>query len=356
MITLVITNRNRDLRIVKNCLESLHNQLNHDFKCFLVDYGSNETYYKNLLELVKEYERIQFVSYPVSGQLWNKSRAINTILKTCDTPYFFVGDIDMIFSKDFISTLYELQSPNKITYFQVGFLSQQESLAIKKFEAYPIAFLSNKEATGMTLYPTQLLKSINGYDEFYHGWGAEDTDVHIRLKNSGIPVIFYEENVVMKHQWHPKQYRSTASIEPYHSSLEKINHSYIKFVEEKKIKQANRVFDYGKIPVQEEYEKLNDIEETIHITNEKNDLTAFLEGNIFNLESKTYKIIFSSHSLYGSLKNTIKKKLGKKALSFYSLDEVNNRVLMTLIKSFRNNPYYFEYKKSENKIILKILL
>ncbi len=208
----------------------------------------------------------------------------------------------------------------------------------------------------MTLYPTQLLKSINGYDEFYHGWGAEDTDVHIRLRNSDIPVVFYDQNVVMKHQWHPKQYRSIESIEPYHSSLERINHSYIKFEEEKKIKQINRVFDYGKVPVQEEYEKLNNVEEIIYITNEKSDLIAFLEGNIFNLESKTYKIIFSNHSLCGSIKNTIKKKLGKKALCFYSLDEVNNMVLMTIIKSFRNNPYHFEYKKSENKIILRIKL
>ena len=30
MLTIVITNRNRDLRIVKNCLDSLQNQLNKD--------------------------------------------------------------------------------------------------------------------------------------------------------------------------------------------------------------------------------------------------------------------------------------------------------------------------------------
>ena len=357
MITLVLTNRNRDLLIIRNCLDSLQNQSNQDFKCFLVDYGSDENYCKGLQKLVDGYKSIRFEFYPVSGQLWNKSRAINTILKSCNTPFFFVADIDMIFSNDFISTLYELQSSSMTTYFQVGFMSQQESQTIKKFEDYKTSFLSNKEATGMTLYPTQLLKSINGYDEFYHGWGAEDTDVHIRLINSGNQVVFYDKKIVMKHQWHPKKYRTSQSTEPYHSTLERVNHSYIKFVKEKGIKQVNDDFDYGIMPVQEEYERLNNVEETICITNEKNDLVAFLEGNVFNLEkNKTYKVIFLQHSLYRSFKNNIKKIVGKNPLCFYDLDEVNNMVLMTIIKSFRNNPYHFEYKKSENKIILKILL
>lgn len=356
MIALVLTNRNRDIRIIKNCLDSLQNQSNKDFEWFLIDYGSNKIYLNELNALVIQYPQIKFICCPTSGQLWNKSRAINIVLNQCSSPYFFVGDIDMIFHPNFTNELRKKSNAESITYFQVGFLSQQESLKNISFEEYKISFKSSREATGMTLYPTQLLKSINGYDEFYHGWGAEDTDVHIRLKNIGIPVVFYEEHVVMKHQWHPKQYRSIESKEPYHTSLEKINHSYIKFKEEKRIHKTNVGFDYGKVPVEVEYERLNHIDETIYLTNEKNALIAFLEGNIFNLESKTYKIIISNHSLFGGLKNAIKKKLGKKALSFYNLDEVNDMVLMTVIKNFRNNPYYFEYKKRENKIILKILL
>lgn len=356
MITLVITNRNRDLRIVKNCLDSLQNQLNKDFKLFLVDYGSNELYCSSLKELVKQYSFLNFITYPVSGQLWNKSRAINTVLKTCETPYFFVGDIDMIFSQDFITILHEVKKDDKVIYFQVGFMSKEESLKDTTFENFTTSFLSNDEATGMTLYPTHLLKSINGYDEFYHGWGAEDTDVHIRLKNKGVVVDFYQDKILMKHQWHPKQYRNSTSTEPFHTVLEKINHRYINFNRENNIVQVNTVFGYGHIPKIEDYEALILVSKRIEVTNEVNELNAFLNGIIFNLGSGTYEINFIMHHLEKDFKNKIKKIIGKKYLSFYTLDEVNNSVLMTIVKGFRNYPYHFEYKKNENKIILKIAL
>jgi predicted glycosyltransferase involved in capsule biosynthesis len=39
--------------------------------------------------------------------------------------------------------------------------------------------------TGTTLFATHKLKEVNGYDEFYHGWGAEDTAFTCVLVNSG---------------------------------------------------------------------------------------------------------------------------------------------------------------------------
>lgn len=356
MITLVITNRNRDLRIVKNCLDSLQNQWSKNFKLFLVDYGSNELYCGSLKELVKKYTFLNFITYPVSGQLWNKSRAINTILKLCETPYFFVGDIDMVFAQDFITTLDELKREDKVIYFQVGFMSKEESLKNVTFENFATAFLSNEEATGMTLYPTHLLKAINGYDEFYHGWGAEDTDVHIRLKNKGVEVDYYQDKILMKHQWHPKQYRNSESKEPFHTLLERINHKYINFNIEHNIIQVNRVFGYGHIPKSENYETLTLISKRIMVTNEVNELDAFLNGTIFNLEKGTYEINFIIHPLEKDLKNKIKKIIGKKYLSFYTLDEVNNSILIAIIKNFRNHPYHFEFRKKDDIIIWKIAL
>lgn len=224
MITIVLTNRNRDIQIVKNCLESLQSQTDIDFEWFLVDYGSDKDYLKDLELVIQDFSRIKFISCPTQGQLWNKSRAINIVLNQCKSPFFFVGDIDMIFHSEFIQKLKKIASLDRATYFQVGFLSQKESQKNNSFEDFEIAFKSNDDATGMTLYPTEILKSINGYDEFYHGWGAEDTDVHVRLKNKGFEVVFFNEEILMKHQWHPKKYRSKESLEPYHSHLEKINH------------------------------------------------------------------------------------------------------------------------------------
>jgi len=181
MITLVLTYRNRSEDILVKCLDSLATQSTKNFNTVLVNYGSNKTHTELLENTLKNYSFINYLFCDVSQQLWCKSKAINTVLKKCDTSHFFVGDIDMMYHKNFIETLETLKNKS-VTYFQVGFLSQTESSKeVTNFEDYAINFKSNEEATGMTLYPTDVLKGINGYDEFYHGWGSEDTDTHLRL-------------------------------------------------------------------------------------------------------------------------------------------------------------------------------
>lgn len=356
MITLVLTNRNRDIRIIKNCLDSLQNQSDIDFEWFLVDYGSNETYLNELNTLVHQYPQIQFISCPVSSQLWNKSRAINIVLSKCKTPFFFVGDIDMIFHSNFISELKGVSSAEKATYFQVGFLSQQESLKETTFDEYAIAFKSNSEATGMTLYPTAVLKSINGYDEFYHGWGAEDTDVHIRLKNQNFEVQFYDEKILIKHQWHPKKYRSKASLEPYHSQLEMINHQYVKQVEKFKIVKANKNNRIGLTPIDSEYKKLEKASIVFQVFSEVFEVESFLSATIYDLPKGSYQIVFLKHPLCNNLKNNIKGWIGKKSLKFYSLEEINNKLLSVVISNFRNNPYKLTFDREHETLSFKIVI
>ena len=207
MITIILTNRNRELRIIENSLRSLKNQSEQDFSVFLIDYGSEKMYLKTLSDLLGSYEFVRLICCQVKDQLWNKSRAINIALKQISAPYVFVGDIDMIYHPGFIEKLRDLCSKDQSVYFQVGFLTEPESRKNKAFVDYQINFKSSEEATGMTLFNTEGLKAINGYDEFYNGWGSEDTDVHVRLKNAKQKVLFYTEDILILHQWHPKVYR-----------------------------------------------------------------------------------------------------------------------------------------------------
>ena len=114
----------------------------------------------------------------------------------------------MIFKSNFIDKACQLKEARKVIYFQVGFLSHSESLQNKDFSNYLINHFSTKDATGISMFPKSLLMEINGYDEFYHGWGSEDTDVHNRINKLGVPIHFYDSEVLLFHQWHEKSYRT----------------------------------------------------------------------------------------------------------------------------------------------------
>lgn len=339
---------------MKNCLDSLGQQSNNHFELFFVDYGSNDEYLSELEKVIAKYQKINFINCPVSGQLWNKCRAINIVLQKCNTPYFFVGDMDMIFHPDFVKKLYELKSENKVIYFKVGFLSKNETLFLKEFHNAEVDFVSQKEVTGMTLCPTKLLKEINGYNEFYHGWGAEDTDVHVRLQNLGIDVEFYNKEILLKHQWHPKKYRSTLSKDPYHFNLERINHSYVQIAQMSRQTKANINTPWGILPDFNEYERLAN----------KPDFEIFTEPDILkvnailaqfnNLEDKVVSITIKDTLFRNKTKQFIKRILHKKYKTYLSLKNVNDLILQEIAIHYRNLPYRYSFDQKQNVIQLKI--
>lgn len=354
MITIALTYRNRELSIVKNCLKSLSNQSNKNFKVVLVDYGSALKYKNELIKLLKTYSFVELINCETSQQLWCKSRAINIVLKQCDTPYIFVGDIDMRYHPEFIETLQTLKSQSVTTYFQVGFLNEQESKQKKDFNDYNIDFKSNEEATGMTLFSTKLLKSINGFDEYYNGWGSEDTDVHLRLKNAEHQVIYYSNRILMLHQWHAKQYRSKNDLTPFHTQLEQINASYLNFVKTSKKVKANTVFNWGEYNVAD-YTALKNIQETYNITNQKSEVYAFISA-ILLTEHKVVQVLVTPHIAHKSLKQKVKAVSGKKTISFLSFEQVNDTLLGCIINQLRDKAYQYQFNNDKEEIILTIKL
>lgn len=355
MLTLVLTNRDRDLRIVKTCLKSLSLQSDKEFKVFLVDYGSESDYIHYLKEVIKEFIFVELIICPVYGQLWNKSRSINIALKKCQTTYFLVGDIDLIFHPDFIKIGKELANPREVHYFQYGFLSLEESLKEQDFDAYKVDFKGSDEVTGTTLFPTEALMSLNGYDEFYHGWGAEDTDIHIRIKNAGLSVIFQDSEILVKHQWHPKAYRSENSSNPFHSALERINHSYMNLTDQSKRLKVNIKNEWGKLPLETDYQELlqNKPDYKFVLDTEEIKLSAVLMqlGNFMN---EIVEITIKEVSLKAKFKEGLKKKLGKKSKTYLDLQVINNRILEEIVSIYRNNSYQYSFQRKKDEIKLKI--
>ncbi|WP_264531315.1 glycosyltransferase family 2 protein [Flavobacterium sp. N502540] len=354
MITLVLTNRNRDLRIVKKCLDSLQQQNTARFTCFLVDYGSDLDYLPELKVLLLQFPKITFISCPVSGQLWNKSRAINIALQQATSEYFLVGDIDLIFSPNFIQKCYDLMTVDEVHYFQYGFLSQKESLLDKEFKDYKVDFAGSDEVTGTTIFPTSALKKLNGYDEFYHGWGAEDTDIHIRMKNAGLKVTFYDQKILIKHQWHPKAYRSKQSQHPFQSQLERINQFYMHQTLQSKRTVINDKLGFGKETVFSEYEKLDQKADSDLRLNNSQIILEALFAQMDNFSGETVQITIEKVSFSVLLKSRIKQLLGRKYLSYIPMENINNTILLQIIKTYRNNPYRYTFDRQKNIITLII--
>ncbi len=353
MITIVLTNRNRDLNIVKKCLTSLNNQSDQEFEWFLVDYGSDFSYLKKLEQLVKTYSKINYIQCPTSGQLWSKCRAINIAIKKATQPYFVVGDIDLIFHPDYIYTLKQLADPTKVHYFQYGFLDALETNQDKPFKDYSIDFIGSKDVTGNTMFPISSLKDVNGFDEFYQGWGAEDTDAQIRMKHKGLEICFYDKDILVKHQWHQKVYRSKTSIHPFHSGLERINHRYLEQTILLKRTAVNTTMDWGKTTNTTDYIALQNPNKVIEIQNSAIDLSALL-GQLQQDDSCILTIKVSQFSMKEHYKNIIKKVLGKKHTEIIPMEHINNRLLEEIIKSHRNQPYHYTFNRQKNKIELVI--
>ncbi|MEN2400349.1 galactosyltransferase-related protein [Flavobacterium sp. MC2016-06] len=341
MITILFTYRNKDLIRVKNCLLSLQNQTVKNFEILFIDYGSQSVYSLALKELLEQFPDIHYHYTNVENQPWSRSKAINVGLKLLTTPYVFVADIDMFFREDFVEKLLDLASPNRSIYFKVGFLSKETTDFSKNFQAIPIAFSSEAGAQGLSLFSTDKLHEINGFDEFYHFWGSEDEDVHIRLQNAGFEVSFYDSEILMLHQWHPN-YRSlerkVLTTDLQLLGVVQLNHQHLKNAITQKSSKANGEY-WGISISQQEYQLLQAPDRQIFISNKKAEIDHFFYFTFQQKRNIVTEYRFHLDPDYRSLKQNLKKILRKKVPHYYTLKEINDFALLHLVSSLEIKNY-----------------
>lgn len=355
MITIIYPYRNREIKRIQRSVDSLAQQSKQNFKVAFIDYGSDEKLAQEVENLLKGYDFVTYHYLPVKDQPWNKCKALNYVIKRTDSDYCFVADVDMIFHPQFTTVLEQHLNPNKAIYFQVGFLSEQETKKDKLFESYEINFKTNKEATGMTLFPVSYLKDINGFDEFFHFWGAEDTDIHNRLKNAGCQVEYYDEEILMLHQWHPnyrKRETKTLNIEPQLSGIVEINHQHLLHNLKTTTTKVNPK-DWGNIMSRTAVEELQSFP-AMPFYNEKKVIEHFLYQQLPNSKDQILAIEIQENPIQKTAKYKLKKNLGKKVPQFYSLKEINDQILLHIVSFYHTNPYIYQVKENPNSIIFKI--
>ncbi len=349
--------RDRDLTRVKRSLDSLRKQSDTNFHVVFVDYGSRSSMASEAKELIASYEFAEYRYYHTQYQPWNKSRALNSVIKEMNEGCFFVADVDMIFHSEFIATAISLQQSNRAVYFQVGFLDEAETKLDTSFEDYQIKFTSSEGATGLTMFPVAAVHAIRGFDEFYHFWGAEDTDIHIRLKNNGTEVLFYDKQLLLLHQWHPS-YRSKESNKLTQAlrlrNIVSLNHEHVKRAEQDKVTIVNPE-GWGAPLTANEFDALqNDVAITVEYSNKNTVIDHLLFCELPNLSEEIHTIIIIEDKTEKSLKHQAKKRLGKRVPEFYTMKTVNDMLLLHIISFYRNYAYIYRVLDDGSRLQLTI--
>jgi len=181
--------------------------------------------------------------------------------------------------------------------------------------------------------------------------------MHHRLFNHGLKIEFFDKEVLMLHQWH-ESYLSKAhrdfSTEFVLTGIEHLNHEHKDRNKALKITKVN-IDRWGETTSKSDLAVLENPNLMLKLSNITKEIDYLLysllpssQGDVLELE-----IINQNRP---SVKNKIKKLLGKKVKQFYSMEKVNDLLLIQLIAHYRNKNYIYKVSKDAQKITLKIKL
>jgi glycosyltransferase involved in cell wall biosynthesis len=355
MTTIIYPYRNRELSRIKRSLDSLEDQSCQDFRVLFIDYGSDEDISFRVQELISQYTFVRYEYLYTKQQPWSKCKALNYAIKKLDTGYCFVADVDMIFHPNFIELLMQKCHPNTVTYFKVGFLSKAESSKSLSFQDYKIKFYSSREATGMSLFPVEKLVEVHGFDEFFHFWGAEDTDLHNRLKNGSCEISYYDEKTMLLHQWHPnyrKRETKKLNTELQLTGVVELNHLHLLHNLKHKKTKVN-INSWGICMAKTDYEFLKNAP-VVLIDTQKNNIDYFLFNELAGSKDQIIAVQIKKSPIVEPIKYRIKRFLGKKTVIYYDLKTINDLLLQQIISYYHLKPYFFEIADDLESVIFKI--
>lgn len=169
---------------------------------------------------------------PDRGFRGARSRNLATIKTTSD--YIVFVDGDCLLPKTFVESHSRLAEPRKLVAGGRKLLSRAQTeylLANNKGTSFEQAFQGPKflriplgELRNMRTNNIESVRSCNlgifkddflsvsGFDEQFVGWGREDTDLVLRLINSGVNIKSARLAACVAHLWHPEESRESLNI------------------------------------------------------------------------------------------------------------------------------------------------
>lgn len=222
LLTVVIACKNRNEHI-RYCAHSI---LQGDAvpQIAIVDFGSDTPV------PLFDTDQLKVIRVNRDTQVFHKARALNIGIRMVSTKFTCITDADQIFAPNFFSVvLKQLSSAPKIfvrskTHFLLGAgyeadpskgepalsdFSQAGITATTIRNSYP-TILARAQKVKPRGYgcchgvSTEWLLKVQGYDEEYLGWGAEDRDLEVRAGYDGYEFVWASERSSMVHLPHAK--------------------------------------------------------------------------------------------------------------------------------------------------------
>ena len=298
----IIGYRNRDLKRVKNSMDSIARQDGQNFEVVFVNYGSDEQITSEIEHLVKNYSFCKYIYSETRGMVWSRAHALNIGLKSASGDYVIFSDIDLLFPAIFTELLTLFLSDRTFLTHRCYYLPQGFELNSEcngKFDDIPSSYV------GLLAVKREHSLKINGFDEFYQIWGAEDDDFIERLERAGLQRrIIDVSDIPIWHQWHPVA--SPKKPTPWY--LAEVNYLY--FYKSLSLENTN----YGKILTIEDRPALNAYlnsfyKDSTELKISRNDHLAFLEfyqgflqlkaGEMCFLEYENTELIYDKGKMKG---------------------------------------------------------
>ncbi|MCP9198309.1 glycosyltransferase [Gramella sp. GC03-9] len=357
-ITIIYANREKDQDRIRISLESLRRQEKHNFQVIFVDYGSSK-------ELVQAYQRI-FQEYPfadlhaldVSQVLWNKSKALNYGILNADTPYIFIADVDLVFHSMATSHFEDMCTPEAFYLFSLGYLSKEQSKELhdqSQFDDLKADRFGN--VNGMILASRNAFQDIDGFDEFFHFYGAEDVDLFDRMEANGLKRKKCDRDLFY-HQWHKSFSGSEDELiteKPRLKNIMRINERHYLRNKKRGIIRPKSQHRMGTIIDPARAARLAKPDYSMQILNIKAHVEHFLEEELKSIKG-VVKANFTLDPFYGSNKYSLKKVMGKQTQIYLTLKEVNDLILKKILFQYRDANYSFKIASDLKSIEFRIEL
>lgn len=174
----------------------------------IVDFGS-----KVPISSFVCYSNINIIRIDRDTKLFHKARALNIGIKEVKTKFICVTDADQIFQSNFFNVVYGhlCQDSNSFLMCRTHFLKAIPSYftpkEVHKHFAHMITLCKRDRINfcgdgncNATL--TQWFNQVQGYDENYIGFAAEDSDLVFRAMQSGLNRIWLDDKTNMIHLPH----------------------------------------------------------------------------------------------------------------------------------------------------------